>query len=35
MYMTALSMIALRNKTVEVILGNYGHRRATYHEEEV
>ena len=29
MYMTALSMIALRNKMVEVILGNYGHRRAT------
>ena len=29
MYITALSMIALRNKTVEVILGNYGHRRAT------
>ena len=29
MYMTALSMIALRNKTVEVILGDYGHRRAT------
>ena len=23
--MTALSMIALRNKTVEVIVGNYGH----------
>ena len=29
MYMTALSMIALGNKTVEVILGNYGHQRAT------
>ena len=29
MYMTALSMITLKNKTVEVIVGNYGHRRAT------
>ena len=29
MYMTALSMIALRNKTVEVFVGNYGHQRAT------